>query len=156
VTRKRNRRQRVGPEDRDLEHLGPGADRLAFDDSALVADADDAGGRRLGDVVHAQESGELDLGVDLLAALAHRRAGGVLVVVDEAAGQAPLPQGRLDGAPPEHDAAVVLHHHRRRDLRISPENEAVAGANLELATLDELRLQRSPAVDAEMTHPDRM
>jgi hypothetical protein len=86
VTRKRNRRQRVGPEDRDLEHLGPGADRLAFDDSALVADAHDARGCRLGDVVYAQEARELDLGVDLLAALAHGGAGGVLVVVDEATG----------------------------------------------------------------------
>jgi hypothetical protein len=103
-------------------------------------------------VVNTQEGAEFDLGVDLLAALAHGGARGVLIVVDKATGQAPLPERGFDGAPAEHDATVMLHHHRRRDLRVSPQNIAVAGANLELAALDELRLQRPAAVDAEVTH----
>jgi hypothetical protein len=85
VTRKRERRQLVRPERPDLEHLGARADLFPVDQHAAIRDADDRRRARLGDVIHAEQLLERDTGADLFAALAHRRSGGILVVVDEAA-----------------------------------------------------------------------
>jgi hypothetical protein len=106
-------------------------------------------------VISAEQRRELDLGIDLLATLADRRAGGVFVVVYEPAGQAPEPIPGFDGAPPEHDAAVRLDHHRGRDLRVAPQDEVVVGTCLELTSLDRPRNQRSTAVEAEVAHGRR-
>jgi hypothetical protein len=152
MTRKRNRRQRVGPEDSDLEHLRSGADRFAVGDAAAIGDADDAGRGRLGDVVDAEQLGELDLRVDLLPALSNRGGGGGLVIVDEPARKAPLAITGLDGAPAEDDSAVFLDDHRRGDLRVAPQHEPIVRAYLELTSLDGLHDQRHAAVDAEVTH----
>jgi hypothetical protein len=155
MTRKRNRRQPVGPEDSDLEHLRSGADRFAAGDAAAIRDADDARRGRLGDVVDAEQLGELDLRVYLLAALANRGARWGFVIVDETAWKAPLPITRLDGAPAENDSVVFLDDHRRGDLRVAPQHEPIVRANLELASFDGLRPQRRAAVDAEVTHRGR-
>jgi hypothetical protein len=103
-------------------------------------------------VIHAEQSGELDLRVDLLHAFAHRGPGGVLVVVDKPAGQAPEAIARLDASPAEHDAATVLDHHRGGDLRVVPQNIRIVRTNLELSAFDCLHAQRRAALDAEMAH----
>jgi len=103
-------------------------------------------------VIHAEQTGELDLGVDLLHAFAHRGSGGVLVVVDEPSGQAPEAKARLDASPAEHYAAAVLDHHGGRDLRVVPQHIRIIRANLELSAFDRLHDQRRAALDAEMAH----
>jgi hypothetical protein len=89
VTWKGYRRQRVKWKDPHLEHLRTRADRGTFAHAAAICDPDHARRGPLGDVIDADQSGEIDAGVDLLHALARRGARGILVVVDEPAGQTP-------------------------------------------------------------------
>jgi hypothetical protein len=143
-------RERVHCKDADFEHLRPGADARAIDQPSAVGDPDDAVRGRFGDVVHAQQTGELNAGVDLLRAFADRGVGGMLVVVDKASRQAPQTITRLDGAAAEHDPALDLNHDRRHHFRVAPKNVAVNRADFEVATFDCLDGERRPAVDAEM------
>jgi hypothetical protein len=106
-------------------------------------------------VIDAEQPGDLDLGVDLLHAFAHRGSGGVLVVVDEPAGQAPQAIAGLDASPAEHYAAAVLDHHGGRNLRVVPQDIRIVRANLELSAFDCLHDQRRAALDAEMAHRGR-
>jgi hypothetical protein len=128
---------------------------LSLEHAPAITDADDARRRGLGNVVDAEQTGQLDLGVDLLAALADRGARRVLVIVHEPAWQAPLSIRRLDSAPPEHDAAIHLDDHRGRDLWVAPQDVSVMGAHLVFAPLDELEGERRAAVDAVVTHRGR-
>jgi hypothetical protein len=155
VTRKRDLRQRVKPEDADLEHLGSSADRRSSGQAPAIGDAHDRGGCRLRHVIDAQQLQQLDAGADLLQALADRCHCRVLVVVDEAAGQAPLAVARLDRSPAEDDATLRLDHHGGGDLRVSPEHEVVVGTRLELATFDDPRDERPSAPEAEVRHRSR-
>jgi len=106
-------------------------------------------------VVDAQQLQQLDARADLLQALADRRPCRVLVVVDEAAGQAPLAVARLDRSPAEDDSTLRLDHDGGGDLRVSPEHEVVVGTRLELAALDDAQDERPPAPEAEMRHRSR-
>jgi hypothetical protein len=155
MTRKRDRRQRVEPEHADLEHLRSGVDRLPARQRAAVRDADDGRERGLGDVVHAEQLGQLDSGADLLAALPDRGAGGILIVIDEAAGQAPVAVTGLDRSPAEDDPAVGFDHHSGRHLGVAPEDEVVVRARLELAAFDDAEDERRPALDAVMAQRGR-
>jgi hypothetical protein len=143
-------RERVHCKDADFEHLRPGADARAIDQPPTISDPDDAARGCFGDVVHAQQTGELNCGVDFLGTFADCGAGRMLVIVDEASGQAPQTVTRLDGPPAEHDPALDLNHDRRRDFRVAPKNVAVNRANFEVATFDRPDGERRPAVDAEM------
>src|SRR5207247_2876915 len=109
-------------------------------------------GLLLPDVVDAQQIGDLDGHADLLDALAKRGIGGVLVVVDETAGQAPEPIARIDPAPPEPDPFARLDNDDGHDLRVTPEHEVVGGAGLHNSALDLAWLQRPAAVDAVVGH----
>ena len=88
--------------------------------------------------------------------LAHCRVGRVLVVVDEAAWQAPLAVAGLDRAATQNDPTVCLNHDGRRNLGIAPQDETVDRTHLELAAFDGLDGKRRAAVDAEVTHRRRM
>jgi hypothetical protein len=101
-------------------------------------------------VVNAQQTGELNFGVDLLRTFADCGSGRMLVIVDEPPGQAPQTVTRLDRPPAEHDPALDLNHDRRRDFRVAPKYVAVNRANFEVATFDCPDGERRPAVDAEM------
>ena len=81
MTRKPNRRQLVGPEDAELEHLRSGAQRLTCHHAAAIRNADDAGCSRLRNVVDAEQCGQLDLDIDLFAALTHRGGGGSIPLI---------------------------------------------------------------------------
>ena len=70
----------------DLGHLDARLEPRTISQSSFIRDADHARRRGLGDVVHAEESRDLDLGADLFATFALRRVDRVLVVIDEAAG----------------------------------------------------------------------
>jgi hypothetical protein len=155
MTRKRERRQGVEPEHADLEHLRSGADRLPARQRAAVRDADNGRNGGLGDVVHAQQLGQLDAGPDLLAALPDRSAGGILIVIDEAAGQAPVAVTGLDRSPAEDDPAIGFDHHGGRHLGVAPEDEVVVRACLELAAFDDAEDERRPALDAVVNQPGR-
>ena len=124
-----------------LEHLLARGQPPTVDDLAAIADADHARGLSLGDVIHADEACDLDLDPYLLEAFAGGRVERALVVVHEAAGQAPLTQRRLDRPPPEHDAPVSLDHHRSHHLGIAPQHEVVVGTSLDQAALDLARDQ---------------
>jgi hypothetical protein len=69
-----------------LEHLLAGFGCLAIREAAVVGDADHAGRASFGDVIHADEAGELNAGAYLLATLPPGRIVRALVVVDEASG----------------------------------------------------------------------
>jgi len=152
VTRKRDLRQGVRPEDRNLEHLGAGADRLAVPQPPSIGDADDRRRHSLCDVIRAEQLEELHGRADLLATFPHRRRRRVFVVVHESARQAPQAVARLDRAPAKDDSAFGFDHHRRRHLGVAPEHEVVVGTGLDLATFDDLDDQLRAAVDAEVTH----
>jgi hypothetical protein len=107
-------------------------------------------------VVHAEKAGELDAGVDLLAAFAYRCARRVFVVVDESTGEAPQAVAGLDAPPAQHDSAVALDDDRGRHLRITPQDEIVVGACLDLVALDDLDDERRAAIDAEVHHRGRL
>jgi hypothetical protein len=106
-------------------------------------------------VIHADQTGDVDRCVDLLHALARRRAGRSLVVIDEPTRQAPQTVAGLDGTPSEQDTTVDLDHDRGRYLRVVPQNEVVARAGFDIATFDDPRHELSPAVDAEVAHRRR-
>jgi len=86
LARKCQRRQRLHRKDPDLQHLGASTELSAVDEPRPIGDPDDAVRVPLGDVIHADQRGQLDGGADLLNALAHRRVGGMLVIVDKATG----------------------------------------------------------------------
>jgi hypothetical protein len=152
MTRKRNRRQRVEPEDANLEHLVAGGELLTGREVASVRDHDDARRRALRGVVDVQHRLDLDRCPDLFATLANDGFGGALVVVDEAAGQTPQTVPGLDRAPAEDDAAVGLDHDRGSDLGVAPEDEVVVRARFELAAFEDLDDERRSAARAEVTH----
>jgi len=89
VARKGQRRKGVELEHADLEHLGPCRRTGAGAQPAAVGDADHARCVGLGDVIDADQTGQLDRRADLLETLAHRRSRWILIVVDESPGQAP-------------------------------------------------------------------
>jgi hypothetical protein len=86
MARKCQRRQRVQRKGPDLQHLGARVELSAVDEPRSIGDPDHAVRVPLGDVIHADQRCQLDCGADLLHALAHGRVGGMLVVVDKAAG----------------------------------------------------------------------
>jgi hypothetical protein len=86
MARKCQRRQRVQGEDPDLEHLGAGPELSAVGELRAIGDPYHAGRVLFGDVVNADQRGQLDGRADLLHALAHSRLGGMLVIVDEPSG----------------------------------------------------------------------
>jgi hypothetical protein len=145
-------RHRVRLEDADLQHLQARGRRGSSDQPALVSDHDHA--RRVGlrDVKHPDQPGELDLRADLFKALADGCDRGVLVIVDESAGQAPEPVAGLDRAATQDDSPLRFHDHGGRHLRVVPQDEAVMRASLDLTTFDDSRHQPGAAVDAEMPH----
>jgi hypothetical protein len=104
-------------------------------------------------VIDADQRGELDRHVDLLTAFAHRRDRWILVVVDESAGQAPEAVAGLDRPATQDDSALGFHDHGGRNLRVVPQDEAVAWAGLHVTTFDDARHERGAAVDAEVPHP---
>src|SRR5437667_4179090 len=105
-------RQRVVRKGAYVEHLGPRADRLAVEKTPRVGDSHHAGRGRFGDVVYAEQPGDLNRGADLLATLTHGGGDRVLVLVDEAARKAPQPVAGLDRAPAQDDAAGCFDHDR--------------------------------------------
>jgi hypothetical protein len=86
MARKCQRRQRVHGKDPDLQHLGARTELSAVDEPRPIGDPDDAVRIPLGDVIHADQRRQLDGGADLLHALAYRRVGGILVIVDKPTG----------------------------------------------------------------------
>jgi len=152
VAREGDLRQLVRRENRNFEHFGTCADRFAVDQASAVGDADDARRGRLRDVIDAEQTTRHDLFFNVLLPLVDRGGSGVLVVVDEAAGQAPKAVARLDGAPAQHDPDAGLHDHRGSDLGVVPQDVAVLRAYLELTPFDRLQGKRRAAVDAEVRH----
>jgi len=86
LARKCQRRQRLHGKDAHLQHLGARTELSAVDQPRPIGDPDDAVRVPLGDVIHADQRRQLDGGADLLHAFAHRRVGGMLVIVDKATG----------------------------------------------------------------------
>ena len=84
MARKRQRRQRVQWENPDLQHLRTRLELNAVDKPCSISDPDHAVRVPFGDVIHADQRGQLDGRADLLHALTHRRVSGMLVIVDEA------------------------------------------------------------------------
>jgi len=146
------RRKRIELEDADLQHLCAGRQALPIGKPPAIGDPDNARCVRLGDVVHAEQPGELDLRADLLEALPDGGIRRILVVVDETTGQAPEAVARLDRPSPQDDAATDLDDHGGCHLRVTPQDEAVVWAGFELAAVDHARHQSGAAVDAEVTH----
>jgi len=152
VTRKRDLRQGVRPEDRDLEHLGAGAYRRAVPKPPSVCDSNDRRRLNLGDVIRPEQLDQLHRSADLLATFPHRRRRRVFVVIDESARQAPQSVSRFDRTPAKNDSAIGFDHHRGRHLRVAPEHEVVVRTGLDLASFDDLDDELRAAVDAEVTH----
>lgn len=146
------RRKGIELEDPDLQHLRTGGQASAVRKSPAIRDADHARRAGLGDVVHPEQLGQLNLRADLLEALTRGGVRRIFVIVDETAGQTPEAVARLDRPPPEDDSAFHLHDHCGRHLRVTPQYEAVVGARLELPTVDHARHQLGAAIDAEVTH----
>jgi hypothetical protein len=130
MTRKRERRQRVEPEDTNLEHLVAGCDHLTGRKVASVGDHDDARGRGLRAVIHVQDRLDLDGCTDFFATLADDSFGRALIVVDEAAGQTPQTVAGIYGAPAEDHSEAGLDHDGGRDLGVTPEHEVIVWARL--------------------------
>jgi hypothetical protein len=126
-------------EDRNLEHLHARRRDGPVDEPAFVRDSHHARRVGLGDVIDADQPGELDRHAYLLAALPDRRHRWILVVVDETAGQAPETVAGLDRPATQDDSALGFHDHRGRNLRVMPQGESVAWAGLHLATFDDSR-----------------
>jgi len=103
-------------------------------------------------VINADQPGELDRHVDLLAALAHGRERGILIIVYEPTGQAPEAIAGFDRPAAQDDSALGFHDHGGRHFRVVPQDEAVVRARLHLAAFDHARHERTAAVDAEMSH----
>jgi hypothetical protein len=138
---KREWRQRVQRENPDLQHLRAGPELSAVREPCLISDPDHAVRVPFGDVIHADQRGQLDGRADLLHALAHRRVGRMLVIVDEATRQAPQPVTGLDRATAEDHTSVHLDDDGRRHLGVTPEDEVVVGACLVLAAFDDPSLE---------------
>jgi hypothetical protein len=85
VTWERQRWKGVERKLGDLEHLDPHRRLRAACQAAAVGDDHDARSVGLRDVLHADQARHLDLGADLLAALAHSAGRRVFVVVDKSA-----------------------------------------------------------------------
>jgi hypothetical protein len=152
MAREREVRYRVERKHFELRHLGTGLELLAVDEAAAVPEPDHARGVRLGDVVDADQTGDVHGGADLLTAFAHSRVERALVVIDEPARQAPQPAAGLDPAPPEQDSSRSLHDDSGHHLRVVPEDEVVVGARLVHPALDLARHELRSAVDAEVGH----
>jgi hypothetical protein len=118
-------------------------------------DADDRRRSRLRDVVNAEQLAQLDFSADLLTALAHRGVSRTLVVIDEAAGQAPLAVRGVDGPASQDYAGRRFDDDGRRHLRVAPQDEIVVRADLDRASFDRARDQGRSAVDAKVAHPGR-
>jgi hypothetical protein len=86
MARKRQRGQRVQRENPDLQHLRTCLELRAVGELCSISNPDHAVRVLFGNVIHADQRGQLDGRAYLLEALAHRRAGGIFVIVDEAAG----------------------------------------------------------------------
>jgi hypothetical protein len=102
-------------------------------------------------VIDAQELAQLNPGADLLEALAHGRVGGVLVVVDEAAGQTPVTVAGLDGPPAEDYAPLGVDDDGGCNLRVAPQDEVIVLACLDLVAFYDPRRKRPTAFQAKMT-----
>jgi hypothetical protein len=87
-------------------------------------------------VVNPDQPGELDRRCDLLTTLAYGRDRWILVIVHETTGQAPQAVAGFDRPPPQNNSALRFHDHGGRHLRVVPQDEAVVGAGLNLATFD--------------------
>jgi len=153
VAGERKRWQRIEPEHPDLEHLWARSRPAAGRKPGLVGDPDHAGSVPLGDVIDADEPRHLDAGANFFEAFTSRRVPGILIVVDEAARQAPQAAARLDRPASQENSALDLDHHRRRDLGIVPKHEVVVGACLDLAAFDHARHELGAAVDAVVGGP---
>jgi hypothetical protein len=152
VAGERERGQRVGREHPHLQHLRSRARPAAVGELRLVGDTDHAGRASLGDVIDADEPGQLDGRADLLHAFARSRLPRALVIVYESARKAPEAEARLDRAATQQDAAVDLDHHRRRDLGVVPEHEVVLGTGFDIPPLDDACHKPSPALQAVVPH----
>jgi hypothetical protein len=152
VAGKGERRKRIDLEHADLQHLRAGRNARTSGEAPAIGDADHARRPGLGDVIYAEQSGQLDLGADLFEAFPNRGVGRILVVVDETAWQAPQAIARLDRPASQDDTTIDLHDHSCRDLGVTPQNEAVVWACFQLTTIDDTRHQRGAAVDAKVSH----
>jgi hypothetical protein len=152
VARERQLWQRAGVKRFELEHLRPRLGPLAIREPRSIGDTDHARRRPLGDVINAQQACDLDARPDLLTALAPRCIRRILVVVDEAAGQAPQALARFDRAAAQQDPLADLDDHRGDHLGVVPQDEVVVRAGLERAALDDAGHERGSAIDAEVTH----
>jgi hypothetical protein len=83
MARECQRRQRVGWEDGDLEHLRPGAEVRIVGEPGAVCDSDHARRVALGDVIDAEQRRQLDRGANFFHALPHCCVGGMFIMVDE-------------------------------------------------------------------------
>jgi hypothetical protein len=152
MTRERKLRLRAGGKHRQLRHLAAGLRLLAVNRPGQIRDTDHARRGLLGDVVHAEQLGDLDPGADLFAALADRRVARVLVVVDEPARQAPQAASRLDGTPAEQNTTTNLDDDRGHHLGVVPQHEVVVGTGLEGAALDDAGHELRSTFDAVVGH----
>ena len=103
-------------------------------------------------MVDAEQCGQLDLDIDLFAALTDGSSGGILVVVDESSGKAPFAISRFDRPTAEDDAPIRLDDDRRGDLGVAPQHVAVGGTDFELAAFHDPQPEWRAAVDAEVPH----
>jgi hypothetical protein len=83
VAWKGERRERVGREDPDFEHLCAGRGAPSVDQPSAVRDDHHARRAALGDVKHAEQVSHVHRNANLFKALARRSVDGILVVIDE-------------------------------------------------------------------------
>src|ERR1700694_5395621 len=86
MARKGERWQRVQRKDPDLQHLRTRFELGAAGEARSIGDPDHAVRVPFGDVINADQRGQLNGCADLLHALTRRRGAGILVVVDESTG----------------------------------------------------------------------
>ncbi len=99
-------------------------------------------------MIHADEACLLDVNGNFFEAFTGGRIPGILVVVDESAGQAPQASARFDSSAAQQNSAFDLDHHRRGDFGVVPQDEVVIGTGLDFAAFDSARHELGAAVDA--------
>src|SRR5512135_352371 len=100
-------------------------------------------------VIHAEQRVDRDAQAGLLARLAHRAGARVLILLEKAARDVPVPLERRALAAHEEQLSVALDEHADRGLRVAERYPAAVGADRPHAALDEATDELRAALDAE-------
>jgi len=123
---------------------------LAARDAGIPRQAEDGAALIVGLHPDADEPLRLDVEPRLLAQLADEPVERMLLLLEEAARQVPLPDARLERPPPQQQAAVPLHQRLHSGRRVRPDDVAARRAGEVVAPMLTLRTAagtHAPAIE---------